>query len=535
MILKKLHFPIFALLALFLVLQSCKKESIISNKVDTKREYINNINRAESFFANQKYDSAYYYYNKIKLNSDPKKDDKAVYALYRIAHIHQIQGDYSSCETYATEAISLFRKETELQYKCSLYSLLGSNYKSLYDYDNAIHYFNLAYNVAANEIQSLVIKNNIAVIYMDKQDNKRAIEILLPLANNKEMIANEEQYAAVLRGLGRCYYRTGNPKSLELLKKSLNIQKRINDNLGMVSSYIALSKFYSKSNTKLAFEYAHIAYIKSSKINDVDNRLRALVLLIQQSSKNQSKLYSEKYIHISDSINEVRQKSKNQFSKIKYDSKKHQEENLKLKSQKVQTALELEQQKNRNILLSFLTIIVILSSIFLYSYLKAINKKEKIQSSYDTEIRIAKKLHDELANDVYHTMAFAETQDLSSSQNKEILLNNLDTIYSRTRNISKENSSINTGISYLEGLKEMMSGFNTNTINILTNGIDAINWNALEINKKITIYRVIQELLVNMRKHSQASLVVISFKNEEKKLHINYSDNGIGILIGLIN
>jgi hypothetical protein len=31
------------------------------------------------------------------------------------------------------------------------------------------------------------------------------------------------------------------------------------------------------------------------------------------------------------------------------------------------------------------------------------------------------KLHDELANDVYQTMAFAETQDLSTTRNKEIL------------------------------------------------------------------------------------------------------------------
>jgi hypothetical protein len=50
----------------------------------------------------------------------------------------------------------------------------------------------------------------------------------------------------------------------------------------------------------------------------------------------------------------------------------------------------------------------------------------------------SKKLHDELANDVYQTMAFVEMQDLSYSYNKETLLDNLDTIYSRTRNISKE-------------------------------------------------------------------------------------------------
>jgi hypothetical protein len=78
--------------------------------------------------------------------------------------------------------------------------------------------------------------------------------------------------------------------------------------------------------------------------------------------------------------------------------------------------------------------------------------KEKIKTSYDTEVRIAKNF-DELANDVYQTMAFVEMQDLSYSYNKETLLDNLDTIYSRTRNISKENSTIAMGPDYIPNLK----------------------------------------------------------------------------------
>ena len=45
--------------------------------------------------------------------------------------------------------------------------------------------------------------------------------------------------------------------------------------------------------------------------------------------------------------------------------------------------------------------------------------------------------------------------------------------------------------------------------------------------KQITLYRVIRELLVNMKKYSQASLVVLNF-TLDKELKVNYSDNGIG-------
>jgi hypothetical protein len=52
-------------------------------------------------------------------------------------------------------------------------------------------------------------------------------------------------------------------------------------------------------------------------------------------------------------------------------------------------------------------------------------QKRKIKTSYDTSARA--KNFDELANDVYQTMAFVEMQDLSYSYNKETLLDNLDT------------------------------------------------------------------------------------------------------------
>jgi signal transduction histidine kinase len=108
------------------------------------------------------------------------------------------------------------------------------------------------------------------------------------------------------------------------------------------------------------------------------------------------------------------------------------------------------------------------------------------------------------------------------------LISNLDTIYSRTRNISREYSTIETGILFVSDLKEMMSGFTTDSVNVLTNGIDSVSWLEIESNKKIIIYRILQELLVNMKKYSQCSLVVLTFKKNGNLLQINYTDNGVG-------
>ena len=80
----------------------------------------------------------------------------------------------------------------------------------------------------------------------------------------------------------------------------------------------------------------------------------------------------------------------------------------------------------------------------------------------------------------------------------------------------------------------MISNFNTDAVTILTNGMDSVNWNALETNKKIIVYRVLQELLVNMKKHSNCSIVMIIFKKNKNNLEINYSDNGAGAPIDKI-
>jgi signal transduction histidine kinase len=508
-------------------LQSCKKERQNTTKSNT--DYSKYLTLAENYFENRKNDSAFYYYNKSKLACDITADsEKIIYSLLKMAIIQQNEGDYSSSETTATEAIPFFQKTTNPYYKCAVYNILGINYENLLDFDNAINYYNRAYHQATDKLQKAVLKNNIAVVYMDKEDYQRAIQILLPLTLNKEIPNGAENNARVLDNLGYSYFKIGDAKSLDYLNQSLKIRKQIKDDFGIMASYIHFSEFYKDSKPNESNSYARLAYEKATEINNVNIRLKSLALLVENSIGNESKKFSMLHLHINDSINKVRQKAKNQFAKIKYDSKKDKEENLKLKTQKAENALQLEQQKNRNLLLYFVVGIIITISIFISNFLVAKNKREKIKSSYNTEIRIAKKLHDELANDVYHTMAFAETQDLSNSQNKEKLLTNLDTIYSRTRNISKENSTIETGHLFVSNLKEMMSGFNTNEVNVLTNGIDIINWTTLESNKKITVYRVLQELLVNMKKHSQCSLVVLTFKRNGNKLQMDYTDNGVG-------
>jgi signal transduction histidine kinase len=529
MITKKLYFPIFILVLLCLsAIVSCTKKTVKKTESKNDSQYNSFIDNAEKYSAKQNYDSAFYYYNKAKSICEiPQDNNKIIYALLNSAIIQQNQGDYSGSETSSTEAISLFDRSTKSYYKCAVFNTLAINYQKLYDYENAVYYYKQSLKLAEDELQKTILKNNIAVVYLEQQNYQKAILMLLPLALQKETTKNNENYARILDNLGYSYFRLENIKSLSYLKQSLKIREAIKDNLGLIKSYIHLSEFYKNKNLQLSNRYSKQAYNKATAINNIDDRLKSLTLLMQNSAAIDYKEHSETYLRISDSLSQARQKAKNQFAKIKYDSKKEKDENQKLRLEKAENLLSLQEIKYQRILALIGIGFLILLILYLRKFYRNKNRIEKLEASYDTETRIAKTIHDELANDLFHAITYAETQSLTNESKKEVLLQKLDQIYLRVRGISRENNDIDTGENFSKNIKELLSTYNSENRNVIASNIEKVNWEGLDEIKKITIHRILQELMVNMKKHSEASLVVLKFGSNQD-VTIDYVDNGKG-------
>ncbi|TDO68805.1 histidine kinase/DNA gyrase B/HSP90-like ATPase [Flavobacterium chryseum] len=529
--LKRIQFYLYITVALIIIIFSCQKKNndIIVTK-NTKKEVEKLIAIADTFYDNQKFDSAFYYYNKVKFICNPKTDtENFVSTLNRMADIQQNQGDYSGSESTVTEAIPYLKHIKNPKHAWNTYTILGINYINTYDYENALFYFNKTLLLKTTEWRKSAAKNNIAYVLILQKKYNEALQVFLPLLSTNGVKKFPEDHARALDNIGYCYFSLGDPKALPYLTKALEIRIKTKDIAGIGRSYFNLAKFYQKNNSVMAMKYLKLSYEKYTIINSVEDRLSTLQMLIENSDEKESKKYALKYIRINDSITVIKQKLKNEFAKVKYDFKKEKDENIKLKTNKTENELQLERQRNRNIVSYIIIVFSLCLILILYFYLTSRSNKEKIEATYQSETRISKKLHDELANDIYHTMAFAENKNLSIIENKEQLLNHLDAIYFRTRDISKENSPIITTEKYLFYLKEMISGFDTSNINLLITGLDTISWEEIDRNKKIAVYRVLQELLVNMKKHSNATLVGITFKKAERNIIINYADNGIGV------
>ena len=164
-----------------------------------------------------------------------------------------------------------------------------------------------------------------------------------------------------------------------------------NDDIsGQTTSYLHLSQYYLNNNqTTKARKMALKAFELAQQTKSTDDTLEALSLLIE-SSQN-PKTYAVVYKNLTDSIHTSQGRLKNTFAKIKYESEKNQQENLKLTNEAKINKLRLENQQSRNLLLIIIIGIIIIKQVqanyFLLIKKKAFLKKLKKQLSINTAKR----------------------------------------------------------------------------------------------------------------------------------------------------
>lgn len=516
--------PIFILLVV-LCFFSCKDEPIaFSVQVSPEAKALQK--KADSFYKEGQYDSAYIYYDKSTLEFETEKDSSNIaYNLIQMAGISQIFGDYIESEQTLTEAE--IQKPKENNYKEAIYNYYGIALKEVANYDDAIEKYTTLLKETADPTAKQSVLNNMATTYIAKKEYGTAIVLLDSIIKSRlfDIDSLQDKKARVIDNLGYALYKSGqNDKGLVLMNQGLEMRNSINDSYASIESYLHLSDYFKNKNPNKSNDYAKTAYKIATDHKSIDERLESLAFLMESDFEKNARKYASLYRNLNDSITKVRNGNKRQFAKIKYDWGKIEKENQK-------NLLKLERANNKTaIAILGLSLSVVLIILIRKHYrTKTKIEKQKAQNAvYDTETRISKKLHDELANEVYQVMSFAETQDLENPNKKEVLLDNLDKIYSNTRNISRENSSIDTGENFGSHLKQMLANYENDSIKVIINS-NGIDWSKVSSASKIALFRVLQELMVNMKKHSKCSIAIISFETKKDTLEIKYSDNGIGI------
>ncbi|WP_338357071.1 ATP-binding protein [Yeosuana marina] len=465
---------------------------------------------------------AFRFFNLKKKESLKSKDTLSIiYFLRQIAIIQYKLGDYHGSEVSVVEALKYLSNDKEspnnIENKVGLYNQLGRIYMELSDYETAIKYFNTALSFTNNESDINIINNNKALIYISQNKYEFAEKEFLKVYRNSVNKNDVKQTSRAIDNLGFIESKLNRPKALEDMLFALELRKTNNDYEGMYASYKHLMEYYKdRNNFKSSKYYGQKLYDIAKSINSASFIQDALSRLVDIGDST----HFLEYKKITDSIFKARQVQENKYAKIKYDYTE--------KEHKLQIA-ELEKEKQKNLKLFYLSLggLITLAFIFTMIFLKSKHKKDKIQEVYITETRISKKVHDEVANDVYQVMS--KLQGYSNS--KEEVLDDLENLYARARDISKENGALDVNEHYEILLNDLLLSYKNDHVNIITRGISKIPWNSIESLKKITLYRVLQELMVNMKKHSHASNVALTFIQINNKITISYKDDGVGCKI----
>lgn len=469
-------------------------------------------------------DSAYHYYNLAQKSFKLLYDSIQIgRKLLEMAKIQYRQAAHFESKETITEALQYFDTLNSRKYWAVAQNELAHNFMALGDHGMAEAFYKNAIQTDPEASNRIIYSNNLAGLYREKGDLKASISLYTDLLQQLPEGFDATEKARIAHNLALSEWQYDNQDPLPEFKKALQTRKQLNDLWGLQSSYKGMFEYYLGSDTKLAKKYYDSLLLISRRLKNPDSELKEISSLLKTDPIKYAAL-NPRFITLTDSIERERRNFKNQFAYLKYLDAKEKAQLLALRADNAEKEVQLLEKETQGILLLAFTTLLIMGGVSWYFLLRQNHKKEKLQEVYNTEQRISQELHDGLANKVFGIIA--KTQ--GKYPEDEDILNGLDNIYGKIRSISHHNRSVQLSGDFGEELGSLVEAFQYHGVNIITSNLKQIPWNSLNGNKRIIIYRVVNELLVNMEKHAKASLVSMRFEEIDKQLRITYQDNGMG-------
>lgn len=510
----------------FFIVGACNSPQLPTSNVEQYKEYI----RSDSL-AKLRPDSAFYYYYQASehLTDSGYKGT----ALQKMALTQQGSGDYNGSIESATRSTALFDKKNSANYiyLSYNYNLLATNCLNLDRYDDAVRYYDSAFRYSDSSNLPLY-RNNKGVAFQKEKAYDKAIS-LYELAL-KETIAKKDTtvYAKVLSNLARArWLRDPDYPAVMEFQEASRLRELKNDQWGLNASYSHLADYYTATKPDSGLHYAKKMYKVAATLNSAEDQVEALEKLIRLSSGKNLQAYFSRYDALSDSINQARSAAKNQYADIRFNFEEARANNFLLEKDNAQKKFRIVQQ--RNIIYGTIAFFVMLSilSVSWYRKRKRVQELQTKNAIRESELKTSQKVHDVVANGLYGIMNELEH---SKTLDREPLINKIEVLYEKSRDISYENVSAETAVNdHKKLVHDLLHSFANEKLNVFMVGNEPTFWNKISDNQKQELQLVLNEIMINMKKHSQAKKVAIGFKTESAQAFINYRDDGTGFPLNL--
>jgi signal transduction histidine kinase len=507
-----------------------------------------------------KRDSAYFYYQRAeKLYRLKGNYEKVAKIMFLKAYMLYFEGNYLESEIMISEALQLLKKSNDTELLYTSYTLLGSNFEKLEEYDSALKYYLLAKSklpdlfkkgTEITKINNYKVTSavNIAAIYDKKAQYEASIKSLNSIITPELKKDWQSQYATVIGNLGYSKMKSGQLEGVEaLFKEALKISINNGNESDITYKYYNLGEYYAVvKDTLRSINYLKKSLLLAEKQKSSDDIKSSLKLLSVIDYRNAPK-YDKRYIILNDSLVKAQRNNRNKFARIEYETSVVEDENKILSA------------KNTYIIIGSVLLCLLLIAIIIYRYIKSkkleiamllkqqeaeedifkLLKENQIKmnlAKVSEQNRISRELHDGVLNKLYGTrlqLGILNASDTDEVKAKRLTyVDLLQEIEIEIRDISHDLHSdiFNGAFNYISLLNNLINEQNEFKVTHFLIEIDSIvAWENITGLVKITIYRIIQEALQNVNKHADAKVCSIFIINaENKELFLSIEDNGVG-------
>lgn len=523
------------------------------------------------------YDEALHYY-RLSYQSADKNGNIFLMAgvLYNMGNIKYWKSEYDSCIYYYQQSQLVFEdpgfikkagiKQSELDRRLSeLYRNLSTVFSTLKNLKKADEYIDKAIALTG-KYTSRPAQENLAEFMMQKAGNyydngdiQKAVRLriaYLPVLEEKHF-----QYvlADACYDIANGYLELDKPDSAALFaQKQLAIAKDIDQENYLADAYLLQARMaYRNKNFALANEYAEKSRPYFEKIEDIFEQAAFFSTMkdiaYARGQYKEAFGYYEKYARANDSLQSSKRAIAFSEMEIRYETEKKE----------TQIKLQQSQLKQKNminyVLVGGAAALLIILALFFRNYHSSKKIQQQRISELETEkqllatqsllngqeqerSRLARDLHDGLGgmlSGVKLQLGSMKGNLIMTASNSiafDMALNKLDESISEMRRVA-HNMMPETLIKM--GLKQSLSDYcdslsnqQSFTINCEIHGLDQ----RMENTAEVVIYRIVQELVNNAVKHSEASAILVQVMQQDGKLvTITVEDNGKGFDMSQVN
>ncbi|SEQ19901.1 sensor histidine kinase [Flavobacterium urocaniciphilum] len=533
------------------------KEAI--EKSDTLTLAKCNYNLGGYYYEKYNLDSSFYYYNKAKNLSLNLKEIKLKVEIHKdLGRALFYHNQFLESEKNTSIALKDAKKLNHHEYIFECYTIFGLSQSGMKNYSKAIEYFNEANKVLVNlkndsyypvlYAQNLI---NFCDVYKKKKDYTNLFKFSergLHIKNLKQLEINTYTYLLNFHGYAKL--KKNDKNSIKEFQEALKIGDSLDFQPIQNTSNLYIGEYYlSQKDTGTA----NIYFKKVKETKFADDKLKALEKLTITEPKNPAHL--KQIISLKDSLFSIERLTRDKFARIEYETNEIISEKETIEKQKDNIVQQLWS-------VSTIAVFIILA-VLLFYFIKSRNLKNKElifiqeqqnakeeiyelmlnqqqrieEGKYSEKNRISQELHDgvmgKLTGIRLNLFILKKKQDVETVQKCLPFIDDIQNIEKEIRQIThdlKQNLFDDniTFSSIVENLFIMIKSHSDIDFSLQID--ERIDWDLINNNKKINIYRIIQEALQNIDKYAQASKVNINMNKMGEEIHITITDNGIGFV-----